>query len=103
MLSATAWPEPAVRIAKGAAATFAHPTKQLSRAFCAGCGETLFGINRLDMRVVPNSLMARASGGALPGHLSPTMHLFYRHRVIDVSDALTKYLEGWDGPEYALD
>ncbi|MQA41730.1 GFA family protein [Rugamonas aquatica] len=99
MLSATAWPASAVRIAKGEAVTFAHPTKQLSRAFCAGCGETLFGTNRLDMRVVPNALVARASGGVLPGNLSPTMHLFYRHRIIDVSDALTKYLEGWDGPE----
>jgi len=28
------------------------------------------------------------------------MHLFYRYRVIDVADRLTKYLEGWDGPEY---
>lgn len=28
------------------------------------------------------------------------MHLFYRYRVIDVADGLTKYLEGWDGPEH---
>ncbi len=28
------------------------------------------------------------------------MHLFYRHRVIDVIDALPKYLDGWDGPVF---
>lgn len=28
------------------------------------------------------------------------MHLFYRQRVIDVSDALPKYLDGWGAPVY---
>lgn len=73
---------------------------------CGSCCDfyaTLFGTNRLDMRVVPNSLVARASGGALPADLSPTMHLFCRHRVVDVADALTKYLDGWDGPEFSHD
>jgi len=32
------------------------------------------------------------------GDLQPTMHLFYRHRVIDVIDALPTFLDGWDGP-----
>ncbi|MQA18828.1 GFA family protein [Rugamonas rivuli] len=100
MLSATAWPASSVRIVQGAVTTFAHPAKQMSRAFCAGCGETMFGINRLDMRVVPNSLAARASGGDLPTGLGPTMHLFYRHRVVDIDDRLIKYLDGWDGPEF---
>lgn len=36
-------------------------------------------------------------GGQLPGDLRPTMHLFYRHREIDVVDALPKFLDGWDG------
>lgn len=100
MLSATAWPASAVRVARGAVVTFAHPAKQMARAFCAGCGETMFGTNRLDMRVVPNSLAARAAGGDLPAALGPTMHLFYRHRVVDVDDRLVKYLDGWDGPEF---
>jgi hypothetical protein len=26
------------------------------------------------------------------------MHLSYRQRVIDVVDALPRYLDGWDGP-----
>jgi len=98
MLSATAWLPEQVTVAEGSVATFAHPTKQLSRAFCPNCGETVFGTSRLNMRVVPNSFVARATGGALPDALHATMHLFYRHRIIDVSDELPKYLDGWDGP-----
>ena len=60
----------------------------------------MFGTNRLGMRVVPNSLLARSTGGVLPQHFESTMHLFYRHRVIDVSDPLVKFSDGWDGPAY---
>ncbi|MBN3817785.1 aldehyde-activating protein [Paraburkholderia sp. Se-20369] len=97
MLSATAWASDRVSV-DGASATFPHPSKAMSRTFCAACGEIVFGTNRLGMRVVPNSLNARAHDGVLPDDLQPTMHLFYRHRVIDVVDALPKYLDGWDGP-----
>jgi hypothetical protein len=100
ILSATAWNVHALTLSRGKVIAFAHPTKQLSRAFCPNCGETIFGTNRLGMRVVPNSLVARASGGVLPEHFQPTMHLFYRQRVMDVADALTKFLDGWDGPKY---
>jgi len=72
----------------------------MSKFFCANCGDTLFGTNRLGMRIVPNSVAARAVGGSLPNDWSPTMHLFYRYRIIDVADGLPKYLEGWDGPVY---
>ncbi|MBB3261440.1 hypothetical protein F4827_006277 [Paraburkholderia bannensis] len=49
------------------------------------------------------SASAWASGNvvahdALQVFLRPTMHLFYRHRVIDVRDSQIKYLDGWDGP-----
>ncbi|WP_322055142.1 GFA family protein [Paraburkholderia bannensis] len=97
MLSATAWASENV-VAHGVLKVFQHPTKRMSRAFCETCGETVFGTNRLGMRVVLNSLLARAHGGTLPANRSPTMHLFYRHRVLDVSDSLIKYLDGWDGP-----
>lgn len=97
ILSASAWPADKA-VASGALEVFHHPHKQMSRAFCRACGETLFGTNRLGMRVVPNSLLARAHGGILPADRQPTMHLFYRQRVIDVNDALPKYLDGWDGP-----
>ncbi|MFJ2995722.1 GFA family protein [Pandoraea sp. NPDC087047] len=100
MLSATAWDADSVQIAEGAWTVFQHPTKQLSKTFCNACGEVLFGTNRLGMHVVPNAITARATGGQLNVSLTPTMHLFYRHRVIDVSDALPKYLDGWDGPTY---
>lgn len=98
MLSATAWPAEQVAVAEGDAATFTHPAKHLSRTFCAACGETVFGTNRLGMRVVPNAIVARATGGELPDALRPTMHLFYRQRIVDVRDELPKYLDGWDGP-----
>lgn len=99
VLSATAWPAHALQVTQGEPASYAHPTRQMSKSFCQRCGEVLFGTNRLGMRVVPNSLAARAAGGALPPGWQPAMHLFYRHRVIDVADDLTKYSDGWDGPE----
>ncbi|OJY17701.1 GFA family protein [Pandoraea sp. 64-18] len=100
MLSATAWLPERVAVISGSLSKFAHPTKQLSRAFCPHCGETVFGTNRLGMLVIPNSFVARAAGGELPEPMQATMHLFYRHRIIDVDDKLPKYLDGWDGPTY---
>jgi hypothetical protein len=99
MLSATAWANENVA-PHGELKVFQHLAKQMSRAFCPKCGETLFGTNRFGMRVVPNSLLERANGGSLPANRTPSMHLFYRHRVIDVNDALIKYIDGWDGPTY---
>ncbi|EON14351.1 GFA family protein [Pandoraea sp. SD6-2] len=99
VLAATAWAPSQVAIA-GATHTFSHPSRKLSRRFCAACGETLHGTNRLEMYVVPNARLARAHDTRLPADLQPTMHLFYRHRVLDVQDDLPKYLDGWDGPLY---
>ncbi|MDR6503660.1 hypothetical protein ACPUER_17895 [Burkholderia sp. DN3021] len=67
----------------------------MTRTQSARC---LCGAVTVTLRGEPNSLTARAHGGQLPGDLQPTMHLFYRQRVIDVVDALPKYLDGWDGP-----
>lgn len=100
MLSATAWLAEQVEVSSGSVSTFSHPAKEISRAFCSVCGETVFGTNRLGMRVVPNSIVARVTGGELSEEMQPTMHLFYRHRTIDVQDELPKYLDGWDGPTY---
>lgn len=100
MLSATAWLAEQVTIASGSVSSFSHPSKDLSRTFCSGCGETVFGTNRLGMRVLPNTILARAAGGEVPEEMRPTMHLFYRHRIIDIQDELPKYLDGWDGPTY---
>jgi len=100
MLSATAWHADAVRPTQNSGRIFRHPVKQLSKTFCAECAEVMFGTNRLGMRVVPNAIVARTTGGTLDAHLVPTMHLFYRHRVIDIADTLPKFLDGWDGPLY---
>lgn len=101
VFSATAWESDAVCINEGVGQTFKHPEKQLTKTFCGVCGDVVFGTNRLGMRVVPNALVARAADGKLDAALAPTMHLFYRQRVVDVRDDLPKYLDGWDGPTYA--
>lgn len=99
VLAATAWAPSQVSVT-GAAHTFVHPSRKMTRRFCPECGETLHGTNRLDMCVVPNAMLARVHDATLPVSLKPTMHLFYRHRVVDVQDDLPKYLDGWDGPRY---
>ncbi|TCV96389.1 hypothetical protein EC912_102740 [Luteibacter rhizovicinus] len=100
MLSATAWDAAQVIVDSRSVATYPHPAKQLSRTYCKECGETVFGTNRLAMRVLPNSIVARAAGGDLPNDIRPTMHLFYRHRIVDIVDELPKYFDGWGGPIY---
>ena len=98
MLSDTAWPAAAVSITGESLITYRHPDRHLARTFCPHCGDTLYGTNRLGMRVVPNSLTARTHGGQLPAALAPILHLYYANRVVDIDDELPKYLEGWDGP-----
>ncbi|WP_323118201.1 GFA family protein [Burkholderia alba] len=100
VFAATAWDAAHVSVDAGddALGVHAHPTRQLRRHFCRACGDAVFGTNRLGMRVVPNTLFMRAHGGVLPAALRPTMHLYYRYRVVDIDDALPKFLEGWDGP-----
>jgi hypothetical protein len=100
MFSATAWEAGSVDIVGGELKVFKHPAKQLEKSFCGVCGEVVFGANRLGMRVVPNAIVARAVGGELDAALVPTMHLFYRQRLVNVLDDLPKYLDGWDGPAY---
>ncbi len=100
LLSATAWPLAAVDVGGTTLATYQHPGRHLARTFCRDCGDTLHGTNRLGMRVVPNSLVARAHGGTLPAALAPVLHLYYANRVVDIDDDLPKYLEGWDGALY---
>ncbi|MGB0401360.1 MULTISPECIES: GFA family protein [Stenotrophomonas] len=101
MFSATAWEPASVQMEASEVRTFSHPEKQLKKAFCAHCGEVVFGTNRLGMHVVPNAMLHR--GGEGDSHLawSPTMHLYYRQRVVDVLDELPKYLDGWDGALYS--
>lgn len=96
LLSATAWSSDQLIWVKQASGTFKHPAKSITRHFCTFCGETLFGINRLGMTVIPNTLLVR--NGCFPNDYSPAFHLFYEQRVINVEDDLPKYVAGWDGP-----
>ena len=100
VFSVTAWKKEAVQVAKGAdrLSKFTHPEKQMQKFFCLNCGETLFGTNRLGMAVIGTPLIERAFGAQLPAEFWPTFHLFYAQRVLEVEDALPKYLEGRNGP-----
>ena len=94
VLGATAWKMSALTVISGESnvSHFQHPLKQLSKFFCRICGDTLFGTNRLSMYVVPNKQIYRASGHAIQT-MRPDFHLFYRQRVVDIDDTLTKYLD----------
>lgn len=99
VLAATAWSKSALRIVSGDefVSNFQHPHKQLSKFFCVKCGDTLFGTNRLGMYVVPNKQISRASEQTM----RPDFHLFYRQRVVDIDDTLTKYLDGRSGEVFS--
>ncbi|MGJ8513253.1 GFA family protein [Carnimonas bestiolae] len=97
-LSATAWQPSQLTLSASNCRDFSHPTKRLTRTYCASCGDILFGTNRLGMNVVPNQMIARSHQGVLPAHLTPEMHIFYTQRIVDVNDTLVKYSEGWNGP-----
>ncbi|SNT83546.1 GFA family protein [Stenotrophomonas sp. CC120222-04] len=101
MFSATAWEPASLQMNASDVRSFSHPEKQLKKTFCAVCGEVVFGTNRLGMHVVPNAMLHRISGEGSHSSWAPTMHLFYRQRVVDVVDDLPKYLDGWDGPLYS--
>jgi hypothetical protein len=94
VLAATAWKSGVVQTVKGHAqmGKYRHPTKQMQRHFCLQCGEIMFGVNRLGLTVIRNSLMTRALGGTLPVELRPSFHLFYAEREIDIDDELPKYM-----------
>jgi hypothetical protein len=79
---------------------FKHPMLQMSRHFCPACGDTLFVVNRLGLRAVSMALLRHAHRGSLPARYTPTMHLNYAQREVDVIDDLPKYLERPGGPQY---
>jgi hypothetical protein len=99
VFAATAWKNEVAQIVKGndQLSEYRHPTKQMQRHFCVACGEVMFGVNRLGLIVVRNSLLARALGGSLPADFKPQFHLFYSYRELDIDDELPKYLEGRSG------
>ena len=68
----------------------------MKKVFCRNCGDVLFNINGMGWRVVSQHLI-RQSLGDLPGSLESDKHFFYEQRIVDIDDALPKYLRGTDG------
>lgn len=103
-LAATGWLPDRVRMTKGERVTkrYVHPKKQMEKIFCSCCGETLFGVNRLGMVVIPNSIGLRNLGGSSAAKFLPKLHFWYPERVVDIDDELPKYVEFPDGPRVEL-
>lgn len=72
----------------------------MKRVFCAYCGEVLFNTNSMGWWIVSQWLIAKCNDAVLPPELCSDKHFFYEQRVIDIDDALPKYLRGTDGPRY---
>ena len=90
--SVTAWDKERASIDAGndTLTEFKHPTKRMSRFFCASCGETMFNSNAKDWRVVSQLLIRKNYGGELPEALQPKLHFYYASRIVDIDDDLPK-------------
>lgn len=91
MLSATGWAENNVDL-PDESKLFVHKLdgKEMTRYGCPTCGMTMYGRHKPGIPVIPHGVFRKANGGLLPAALAPTLHLFYRERVIDVDDDLEK-------------
>lgn len=91
MLSGTGWASENVDL-PDEASVFAHKMdgKEMTRYGCPKCGMIMYGVHRPGIPVIPHGVFRKANGGRLPDELSPTLHLFYRERVLDVDDDLHK-------------
>jgi len=98
----TAWHSKDVTITKGKdrLAEYQHPELDMKRVFCAHCGEVLFNTNSMGWWIVSRWLIAKCNDAVLSPELCSDKHFFYEQRVIDIDDALPKYLRGTDGPRY---
>ncbi|GAB3680185.1 GFA family protein [Salinisphaera aquimarina] len=91
MLSATGWADDNVELPEESAMfTYAVPGKQMKRFGCPKCGMIMYGRHKPGIPVIPHGVFRKANGGRLPAELAPTLHLFYRERVLDVQDDLPK-------------
>lgn len=91
LLSAAAWANEAVDL-PDEGDMFVHKLegKQMTRYGCPQCGMIMYGVHKPGIPVIPHGLFRKANGGKLPSELAPTVHLFYRERVLDIDDELTK-------------
>ena len=81
---------------------YPYPGKAMKRYTCRECGATLCNTNAYDWAVVSQALIRKCNGDLLPGELASDKHFFYEERVVDIRDALPKYLKGVDGPLYSV-
>lgn len=63
---------------------------EMRRFGCPNCGMTLYARHRPGIPVIPHGVFRRNNGGELPTELAPTLHLFYRDRVLEMGDDLPK-------------
>lgn len=91
ILSATGWADDHVSL-PDQAKLFEHKMadKQMRRFGCPKCGMIMYGRHKPGIPVIPHGVFRKNNGGELPAELAPTLHLFYRERVLDVDDALPK-------------
>lgn len=91
MLSAAAWTDDNADL-PDESKMFVHKMdgKEMTRYGCAKCGTIMYGRHKPGIPVIPHGLFRKANGGKLPAELAPTLHLFYRERVIDIDDDLRK-------------
>lgn len=91
MLAGTAWRDDNVELPEAdRVIDYRMSDRDMRRFVCRECGVTLYGRHRPGMPVISHSLFRKANGGELPAELAPTLHLFYRDRVLDVADDLPK-------------
>ena len=91
VLSATGWAHENVDL-PDESKLFVHKTdgKQMTRYGCPKCGLMMYGVHKPGIPVIPHALFRKINGGELQDELKPTLHLFYRDRVVDVDDDLEK-------------
>ena len=85
-----------VRVETADEPTSVESSPNVRRHRCASCGSPIYasmtvkGRRQGEMRAVPLSLI-NAPGS--PNNLKPTHHMYYGHRVIDVTDDLPKFVK----------
>ncbi|WP_158583526.1 GFA family protein [Salinisphaera sp. Q1T1-3] len=95
VLSATGWDDNDVQL-PDEARLFVHTMtdKDMTRYGCPQCGMIMYGRHAPGIPVIPHGVFRKANGGKLPAALAPSLHLFYRERVLDVDDDLEKSMGG---------
>jgi len=97
-----AWKNESVVVSKGHddLVEYKYPGKEMTRYVCRTCGGILFNSNIYDWCVVSQALIRKCYSSELPDEFESNKHFYYEERVVDIQDALPKYMRGVDGPLY---